>query len=309
MEDVRSIWPDSRAKVTERQWAAALLAERQGGVVALWQLLGIGVSRSTVKRWIAGGRLHPIHAGVYALGHRAIGWKGRLAGGVIACGPDAVLGFRSAAAWSEVLPSERATVDVIAPGRHRRRGIQAHVMILDPRECTEREGIRITTVARTLLDLAEVVPQRRLAKALENAERLRLFDLAAVHDVLQKNPGRHGQRPLRALLSQYTPVPLTRSELEEAFWELLKVEGLPLPATNALAAGIYEVDALWERQRLVVELDSWEYHGARAAFERDRDRDIELRLAGYTPIRVTAWRLTRDRERLVRQLTALLGRP
>jgi very-short-patch-repair endonuclease len=306
MRDLPSLTRGIRVKVTERLRALADLAGRQGGVVAMWQLLDLGFSEDTVQRWLACGRLHRIHRGVYALGHEAIGLKGRLMGAVIACGRDAALSHRSAAAWWALLPSDRPLVDVTDAARHRRKGIDAHQMQLHARDLTVHEDIPVTTIARTLLDLAEVVPQRRLAKAVETAERRNLFDLTSVQDVLQRSPGRRGHRQLRSLLSHYTTAPLTRSELEEAFWELVHEEDLPRPQGNA-SVGPYEVDFLWQDQKVVVELDSWEYHGTREAFERDRERDLELQLAGYTVIRVTHRRLTQDRTRLARQLRTLLG--
>jgi very-short-patch-repair endonuclease len=309
MADVWSTEHDSRAPATTRLWEAAALAERQGGPVARWQLTAMGYGRGAIAHGTASGRLHRIYPQVYALGHAAVGWKGRLMAAVLACGPEAVLSHRSAAAWWAILPSARAVVDVSAPGRHRLRGIEAHRMRLDPRDRTEHEDIPITTVARTLLDLAEVAPTPRLAKAVENAERMKLFDLGAVQDVLERSPGRHGHKQLRSLLSNYTQAPMTRSELEEAFWEFLTEHKLPRPEGNALAAGIYEVDFLWQEPRVIAELDSWEFHRTREAFERDRERDIELHLAGYTVIRVTARMLTEDRARLARQLTMLLARP
>jgi len=227
---------------------------------------------------------------------------------VLACGSAAVLSHRSAAAWWAILPSERARVDVSAPRRHRLGGIDTHEVALDDRDRTEHDGIPITTVARTLLDLAEVVPPRRLAKALENAERMKLFDLGAIDDTLARSPGRHGLKPLRILLSDYRSGQMTRSELEVEFLRFCAAEGFPTPQANGLV-GSYEVDMLWEEQRVIVELDSWEYHRTREAFERDRARDIELEAAGYTVIRVTQRLLTRHRARLTAQLRTLLVRP
>ena len=303
---VTLLWPDSRPKSTERLWALAELAGRQGGVIAVWQLLDLGFSRSVIKHWVAAKRLHRIHQGVYTLGHAAIGLRGRLMGAVIACGRDAVLSWRSAKAWWAILPSDRGLIDVSDAGRHRRKGIDAHQVRLDPRDRTVHEGIPITTVARSLLDLAGAVPLRRLAKAVETAERLNLFDLVAIQDVLTRTPGHHGHKQLLSLLDDHTPTPMTRSELEDAFWDLVNEENLPRPEGNA-NVGPYEVDFLWEDQRVIVELDSWGFHGTRQAFERDRERDIELRLLGYTVIRVTERRLTRDRARLAHQLRNLLG--
>jgi very-short-patch-repair endonuclease len=307
MAHVRSLGRAIRGELTERLRALGELATHQGGVVALWQLLELGFSSDTVHRWLACGRLHRIHRGVYAVGHGALPLRGRLMGAVVACGPETTLSHRDGAGWWAILPTNRARVDVTSPGRHRLPGIDAHRARLDPIDRTVHEGIPITTVARTLLDLAEVVPERRLAQAVETAERRGLFDLNAVEDVLRRSPGRHGQRPLRSVLGHYTPAPLTRSELEDAFWALLKEEDLPRPQPNA-AVGPYEVDFLWEDQRLIVERDSWEFHGTKQAFERDRERDLELQLAGYTVIRVTYRRLVQDRKRLASQLRTLLAR-
>lgn len=273
--------------------------------MALWQLLDLGFTRKTVEHWVAAGRLHRVHAGVYALGHKAIAWKGRLIAAVLACGEEAVLSHRSAAAWWAILPSERAIVDVTAPRRHRRRGIDAHAMQLDRQDRTIHDDIAITTIPRTLLDLAEVETPRRLARAIETAERRRLFDLRAVQDVLARSPGRHGHKQLRILLSNYEPAQITRSDLEIEFLELIDEENLPRPLANALV-GTHEVDMLWEAQRVIVELDTWDYHGTHEAFERDRARDIELQLLGYIVIRITGRRLRHQRFDVVRQLRALL---
>jgi very-short-patch-repair endonuclease len=268
--------------------------------------LELGFTRSRVKHWVAAARLHRIHRGVYAVGHRAVAWKGRLAAAVVACGPEAVLSHRSAAAWWALLPSERARVDVTSPGRHRLKGIDAHQMELDPRDRTAHADIPITTIARTLLDLAEVVPARRLAAALETAERRNLFDLEAIDDVLQRSPGRRGHKQLRSLLGNYRCAPTTRSELELEFLQFIQEEQLPMPQPNALV-GAYEVDMLWEAQRVIVELDTWDYHGTHEAFERDRARDTELQLLGYVVLRVTGRRLRSRRQEVATQLRTLLA--
>jgi hypothetical protein len=179
---------------------------------------------------------------------------------------------------------------------------------LDPRDCTEEEGIPVTTVARTLLDLAEVVPLRQLHRAYEAAERLRILDVRAVTDVVQRSPGRHGLRPLGALIEgSRLPEPAAHSELEAHFLDLCHEAGLPRPTVNALVAG-FEVDALWPAERLVVELDGHEFHRTRAAFERDRARDTALQLAGYRVIRLTYARLIAEPGAVAGAIRALLDR-
>jgi very-short-patch-repair endonuclease len=306
MTDLVSVSIHSRGKVTARLWGLAAVAGRQGGVVALWQLLDLGFTRSTVQHWLGDGRLHRVHAGVYAVGHGAIEWKGRLSAAVLACGREAALSHRSAAAWWELLPTQRAVVDVTAPGRHRRRGIDAHIGRLTDRDRTEHEDIPITTIPRTLLDLAEVESASRLAKAIDTAERRNLFDLCALNELLARSPGRRGLKRLRDLLSNYEPLQMTRSDLELEFLAFVEEQRLQRPQANALV-GIHEVDMLWAEQRVIVELDTWDYHGTVQAFERDRARDIELKLLGYEVVRVTARRLRGDRARLASQLRRLLG--
>jgi len=285
---------------------AADLAGRQGGPIARRQLRDIGWGAGAIDYAVASRRLHPKYPGVYAFGHPHLEWKGRLVAAVLACGESAVLSHRSAAAWWALLPTARALIDVTAHGRHDLEGIDWHsASSLPDGDRTEHEGVPITAISRTLLDLAEVDTRTRLARALDTAERRNLFDLREMRLLLERSPGRRGQRPLRDLLSNYELVQITRSELEAEFLVFLKDENLPRPESNA-SVGPYEVDMLWRTQRVIVELDTWDYHGTLQSFESDRERDTELQLLGYVVLRVTARRLKRDRARLASQLRRLL---
>jgi very-short-patch-repair endonuclease len=168
------------------------------------------------------------------------------------------------------------------------------------------DAIPVTSVARTLLDLAAVAP-RQIDQALEKAERLGKFDLVAIHSLLGRCGRHRGAPKLRRALGLYVPVPQTRSELERRFLALLEDAGLARPAVNASVAG-HEVDMLWPRRRLVVELDGYEYHRTRAAFERDRRRDEDLKVAGYEVTRLTARRLAEEPAIAVGRVGTLLGR-
>jgi very-short-patch-repair endonuclease len=168
------------------------------------------------------------------------------------------------------------------------------------------DGIPVTGVARTLLDLADVVPQR-LDRALEAAERLGLFDLAAVDALIARSRGHHGLGALAKALRDYREPPHTDSEMELDFVRLCRNAGLPAPSTSVLIAG-HRVDAVWQQQRLVVELDGREFHRTRAAFERDRMRDADLQVAGYRVLRITHRRLTRYPGAVVNSLRLLLSR-
>jgi hypothetical protein len=229
---------------------------------------------------------------------------------VLACGPEAMLSHHSAAALWELRPTARSAVDVTAPGRtrHGRPGITFHpVRRLDPVDRARLDGVPVTTVARTLFDLAEVLAPRQLERAFEQAERLRLLDLRAINNLARRSRGRHGLRALSALLAERRePAPATRSELERRFLDLCHTAGLPRPAVNIVVSGL-EVDAVWPDQRLVVELDGHAFHHTRAAFERDRLRDATLQLAGYRVLRVTHRRLEREPATVAETVRALLA--
>src|SRR4051812_22131665 len=230
------------------------LARSQRGPISRDQLLALDIGPRRIESWLRSGRLHRYFRGVYLLGHQAIADKGRLIAAVLAYGDDAVLSHRSAADWWGFVRTSRKEVDVTFPGRSKagQDGIDLHlVRSLDPRDVTEHGGVPITTIPRTLLDLAEVVPRRRLKSAVEEADRRGLFDGNAVHELLARSPGRHGLKPLRDLLSDFVSEPLLRSELERAFWELCDSYAVARPLTNVVLLG-YGVDAYWPQARLVV---------------------------------------------------------
>jgi hypothetical protein len=190
----------------------------------------------------------------------------------------------------------------------RREGIWIHRCKLRPEETTAHEGIPVTTVTRTLFDLAEVAPYEELRKAAEAADRRNLLRLREMEVVCERGRGRRALRPVRRLLIELGAPAEGRSPLEIRFAEFLREYGIPAPAQNVLVLG-HEVDALWPAAKLVVELDSWEHHSDRAAFERDRARDPELMLAGYRTIRITHRRLDTEARQIAEQIRALLAQP
>jgi hypothetical protein len=201
---------------------------------------------------------------------------------VLASGRDALLSHRSAAALWDLLPTSTALVDVTAirSTTAGRSGIAIHrVKELHPDDRASHDRIPVTSVARTLLDLAAVVFPRQLERAVEQAERLGLFDLTALKHLEDRSRGRAGWPLLRATLQIYREPVSTRSEFERRFLDLCRVAGLPSPAVNSFIAG-FEIDAVWHGERVVVELDGHEFHRTRAAFERDRARDAALQVAG-----------------------------
>ena len=269
----------------------ARLAHRQHGVVGRRQLLAAGIGVDLIERRMRSGHLVPLHRGVYAVGHKRLRIEGIWVAAVLACGPGAVLSHRDAAALWNLRRTSRVTTDVTVPtrnGRRQRPGITVHrssTLSLTDSVLT-RHGISVTTPARTLLDLADVVSPQAVEKAFAQAEILRLYDHRALERELTANPGRHGARAFRRSLHRRAPRPMTRSDLEIAFLDLCKDHDVPFPQTNVWLDP-YEADCLWPEHRLIVELDFSGYHGTLTAFHDDRAKSNALIAAGYTVLRFT----------------------
>jgi Transcriptional regulator, AbiEi antitoxin len=296
--------------------AIAVLAARQHAVLSLDQCAGLGLSARGVSRRVTAGRLHRIHQGVYSLVPRQLLTReGHWMAAVLAGGPGAVLSHRSAAALLKLRAYGGTKVDVTVPGRscHQREGISLHrSTTLAPEDTVLVNNIPCTTVARTLLDLAEVVNRRQLERSFDQAEILGVFDLGAVNDQLARNPSRRGVATVRAVLAEhYIGSTATQSELEEAFFALSRRAGLPDPLVNEwvdLGDGEPAIwaDFVWRPQRVIVETDGRPFHGTRQARERDTRRDQRAVLAGWKPIRTT-WAQVMNRPReLERTLIALV---
>jgi very-short-patch-repair endonuclease len=279
--------------------AAAVLAASQFGVVTYAQLRACGLGRGAIHARVRARRLERLWRGVYAFGHRELRLEGRLLGAVLSCGPRAVLSHRSAADLWGLLPTARAPIEVSVlarAGRPKRPGIDLHCLRrLDPEDLTELNGIPITTVPRTLVDLCAVVPDRRVERALDQAYVLRLLTPGALEDAITRAHGRSTAALRRLLEVERRTATLTRSELEERFLALVRRGGLPEPEVNAWLHG-YEVDFLWREQRRVIELDGYAFHSVPRAFERDRRKDIDLELAGFPVTRFTHLQVSREPE-------------
>jgi Transcriptional regulator, AbiEi antitoxin/Protein of unknown function (DUF559) len=293
-----------------RDHEIAVLANGQGGVVSRAQLLRVGLSPKTIDRRVQAGRLHVLHRGVYAVGHRAIGVAGRQWAAVLALGAGAVLSHGNAAAAWEMRSSSSRLIHVTVPGRagrRRRPGIRVHRPELLPHdEVTRLNGLPITTPARTLLDLAASgLRGRPLESALDQALH-RILDFADLQRLLARYPMRPGSPSLEAQLSRYTPGTVdTRSRLEELVLELCDAHGLPRPHVNCVIEGKVR-DFHWPGSRLVVEADSYRWHRSPSALNDDRERDVQLTLGGYRSLRFTWEQVTQRREYVVGALLAVL---
>ena len=235
---------------------------------------------------------------------------------VLACGPGAVLSHRSAATLLDLRRDGRAAVELTSPRQagRRRSGIHLHrSRTLAPEDITEVNGIPCTTVARTLVDLAEVLDDRGIARIAERAERLFLLDLRAVQGALRRAGPRRRAGRLESLLTDAWRAPPTRSELERRFLELLRAARLPDPEANAWIpfpdGGGAEADFLWRDRRLVIETDGRETHATRTAFERDRLRDQRLAVAGYRVIRFTWRQVVKQPQAVTATMASLLRAP
>lgn len=260
-------------------------------MVARRQLLEAGLSAEMLRTRLESRHLVLLHRGVYAVGHRRLRREGHWLAAVLAAGPGALLSHREAAALHGLRPAERTTVDVTVAARRRVPGVHVHcVERLDAADSTTVEGIPVATVARTLVDLAAVVAPRALGKAMEEAERSNRLDVKAIEAALEQTRGRNGtgHERMRQALAELarTGTTVTRSVLEDRFLSLLDAHGLPRPSANAWTERM-EVDAAWPRHRLVVELDGWDTHHTRQAFQRDRTRSNDLQAEGWTVLRFT----------------------
>jgi very-short-patch-repair endonuclease/predicted transcriptional regulator of viral defense system len=292
--------------------AVAARAIRQYGVIARRQLRELGVSDRGIDRRVAAGRLHRLHRGVYAVGHTVLGVRGRWMAAVLSCAPGAVLSHAAAGALWELRASEATIIDVTVPGsggRRRRPGIRLHRARSLEGLTTTKDGIPVTTPARTILDLAAKLDGRPLERLLDQAENARLTDIPSLDALAREHANHRGARKLLDKLQDHEPgTTLTKSELEERFLSLCRQAGLPQPRVNDDVEG-HEVDFIFKDHRVLVETDSWRHHKSREAFENDRRRDATHAAAGYRTLRFTHRQITHEPGTVTSALRAALTRP
>jgi very-short-patch-repair endonuclease len=306
----------------------AEIADRQHGVVSVRQLIAAGIDRHGVSYRARTGRLHRIHHGVYGVGHSARSDKARWMAGVLACGrqqawgvpePDgeevgdldsdwlkpevsrtvlehwgAAVSHHSGAQLWDLLPTRNGPADVLVPGtggKEKRKGIRLHrSRSLLPAHVTLRDGIPVTTPARTIADLRRVVSKRGGSGLISPWELRRAIRQADV---------------LGLPLGDRVEGDGTRSDLEGDFLRLCRRHRLPTPAVN-VRVGPHLVDFLWRDRKLVVETDSFIYHGGRTAFQDDRARDLDLRARGYEVIRLAEKQVNEEPRRVAEVVSAAL---
>ena len=297
--------------------ALSELAVAQHGPFGLDQLRELGLTASAVRKRRRAGRLHRIHHAVYSLVPRELlTWEGLYMAAVIASGPGAVVSHRSAARLHELRNYGYTKIDVTVPRRSCRKhdGVLVHCSTtLADKDVTVVSNIPVTTVARTLFDLGELLTDRQLERAFDQAEILQVLDARAINDQLARNPTRRGAKSVKHLLkTHYIGSTPTDNDFEDAFLALTRDLGLPDPTAQFyIDPGDGEppikADFAWPDRKIVVETDGRKTHGTRQAFETDRRRDQRLTAAGWTVIRITWRQLTRRPHELKPVLLTLLA--
>jgi hypothetical protein len=275
------------------------LAGRQYGHVTRRQLLELGVPSQTMARWTKNGRLIRVHAGVYAVGHAQHSPQALAMAAVLACGDRAVLSHDSAAALWGIRTWPR-TPEVTCALEKRRPAIRTHrTQTLITKDVRRHRNIRVTSPSRTVLDIEGRLTDAQLARAVNE---LRLADHMGATELERLLTA---SRRVKALVDpDQSP---TRSPLEDFFLAFCTKYGLPVPRLNVSLFG-HEVDALFEEERLIVEIDGWRFHKDHQSFEADRERDATAIEYGFGTFRVTQTRLTRNPEREAKRLKRALAR-
>ncbi|HEX6742558.1 MAG TPA: type IV toxin-antitoxin system AbiEi family antitoxin domain-containing protein, partial [Solirubrobacteraceae bacterium] len=275
------------------------------GVLSLDELFACGLSRTAIRDRVRNGRLHPIHRGVYAVGHRKVPLEGRFLAAVKACGASAVLSHHSAAALWGFMPWEERYPEVTVVGTWslRHPGLRVHrTRSLDRDHRTRHRAVPVTTPARTLLDLAATLDHKPLRAATRRAQSLHRVNVRQVAETLARHRGRRGAARLADIIAT-GPAP-TKSELEDVVLDLILRGGHVHPDVNVayVVAGRKTVpDFRWPEQRLVLEADGAAWHDNQLAREDDAERQALLEAHGERVLRVTwAQAITRPGATLAR---------
>lgn len=292
----------------------AEVAACQHGVVSLAQLARCGLSPRAAQKRVDTGRLHRVFAGVYAVGHPNLSPDGRRLAAVLSLGDRAVLSHLSAAVAWGLLDYDDARWNVAVP--HSSGGITGHPLIRPRRtrrllteDRTILRGIPITTVERTLLDVAGERRGRYVQRAVHEAEVLRVLDVAAALATIDRNPGRRGTRRLKLALGVSAPDP-TNSRFAAVFTRLCARHGLPTPNLGVhrdIGERLAECDAVFDAERVIVELDSERIHNTRLKFHTDRERDAQAAAQGWLVVRLTWHRVTREAPAVAEELHRILA--
>jgi Transcriptional regulator, AbiEi antitoxin len=281
------------------------LASRAHGVVTRTELLNAGVTPEQIRNRLGKGVLTKVHRGVYRVGHLAPNIEAEYLAAVKACGEGALLSGRAAAYLWTLIRGSPPRPEVLTPYDRRISGVIVHRTRRTDLDdaASHHRGIPVTTVPRTLVELASSLPEPVLARACHEAGVRYRTTPRQVDAVFRRLPNARGAAKLRRVL--HGEVPVTLSRLESRFLKLIKEGDLPLPITNRVA-GAYRVDCRWPEHRLTVELDSYQFHNSRHSWEQDRRREREARARGDEFRRHTWADVFEDPSFMLAELRALL---
>jgi very-short-patch-repair endonuclease len=314
----RRIGAISRSRREERREAGwdleiASLAQGQHGVLSRRQLIRLGLGKDAVQHRLASGRLHPVHAGVYSIGPaQLLSLSGLWMAAVLASGPEVLLSHQTAAALWGLRSYSGGVIHVTVPHKSTStKRIRRHFSVVPEDERAVHEGIPCTSVHRTIFDLAASVDGDAIVAMVKEAEYLNHWDRLSLPDFLEHYPGKRGSRRVRAALNRLEEEPSgrTRSKLEKRFAPFLRRHHLPLPRFNdwiLLGPKRFQVDCHWPDLRQIVELDGWQGHSSRSAFQDDRARDRALHAARFSVVHLTWNQLDVEPEEVASDLRQLL---
>jgi very-short-patch-repair endonuclease len=257
-------------------------AGAQGGHVTRAQLIAAGTPPTTFEDWVARGHLIRVYRGVYAVGHLQSNPINAAHAALLAgAGRSALAGAAAMVLWRQWKRWPNP-LEIVIAGNRRPSGLIVHQSkTLLRRDIRVVDGLRVTSPARTLLDMAPRLTERQLTRAVNDLRLRKVLSMEALADIVGRNPRYAGAPLLRPLIETAQPEP-TRSDLEDAFLKVVRDYDLPMPEINVHVAG-YRVDALYRDYNFVVELDGWESHKTKHAFERDRRQDADILAATGLP--------------------------
>jgi hypothetical protein len=282
----------------------AHIAGRQQRNVTREQLLALGMAPSSIDYRVKIGRLYRSYWAVYSVGCPPITPQEHAMAAVLAGGPGAALSHGSALTLWGIWRRWDRPFDVTVRLDRRPQGVRVHRNRLERRDITRHHGIPVTRLARTLLDQAPHMTSKSLTRAVNDGRLTSAVSLADLCDVIRRYPSHRGRVRLEAVIGITSERP-TRSRFEDDFFAFSERYGLPQPQLNVMVCG-YEVDALFTDEKVIVELDGWDYHSSRRSFEDDRERDADTTEAGFVTVRLTRRRFEGNPAREAQRLHGIL---
>jgi very-short-patch-repair endonuclease len=292
----------------------ARIAGEQHGVVTRRQLLQAGASKDVIDGAVAAGQLYPLFRATYAVGHAAVGYRGRMIAAVLACGEGTVVSHGTGASLLGLWEFQPLEIDVIAPVEAGRKidGVKRRfVPSPPPGQVVAVDAIPCTSISRTIVDMAGKLRRSALSRIVEQAAVLRKLDVPEIDSILAEHP-RRGAKRLVAVLEpwrRYSTGSRIRSRMEAKLLPLLSLHDLPIPQTNVrlrLHGEAFEVDFLWPDHKVIVETDGGRFHENPLAEARDGHRNRVLARAGYKVPRIGWNELTADPEGTISEIRRFL---